>query len=48
MMRLQKAANLRVLYDLLRDFATVLVKRIGIDGAMPIVSEIERQLLPRQ
>src|SRR5205823_13282599 len=36
MMRLQKAANLQDLHALLRDFATVLVKRIGIDSAMPI------------
>jgi hypothetical protein len=47
-MRLQKAATLRDLRDLLRDFATVLVKRIGIDGATPIVSETERQIIPRQ
>ncbi len=48
MMRLQKATSLRELHDLLRDLATVLVKRIGIEGATPIVSEIERQIIPRQ
>ena len=42
------AAKLRDLYALLHDFATVLQKRIGIDGATPIVSEIERQIIPRQ
>ena len=25
-----------------------MVKRIGVDGATPIVSEIERQIIPRQ
>jgi hypothetical protein len=48
MMRLQKAANLQDLHDLLRDVAAVLVKRMGIDGATPIVSEIEHQIIPRQ
>jgi hypothetical protein len=48
MMRLQKAANLRELHDLLRDFAAVLVKRIGIERATPIVSEIEQKIIPRQ
>jgi len=48
MMRLQKAANLHELHDLLRDFAAVLVKRIGIEGATLIVSEIEHQIIPRQ
>jgi hypothetical protein len=47
-MRLQKAANLRELHDLLRDFAAVLVKRIGIERATPIVSEIEQKIIPRQ
>ncbi|TMG98676.1 MAG: hypothetical protein E6H71_05295 [Betaproteobacteria bacterium] len=48
MMRLQKAANLHELHDLLRDVAAVLVKRMGIDGATPIVSEIEQQIIARQ
>ncbi len=48
MMRLQKATNLRDLHDLLRELAMVLVKRIGIEGATPIVSEMERQIIPRQ
>jgi len=48
MMRLQKAENLHDLHDLLRDLATVLVKRMGIDGATPIVSEIEQQIITRQ
>jgi hypothetical protein len=48
MMRLQKAASLHDLHDLLRDFATVLVKRMGIDRATPIVSEIEQQIITRQ
>ena len=48
MMRLQKAADLHDLHDLLRDVAAVLVKRMGIDGATPIVSEIEHQIIPRQ
>ena len=48
MMRLQKAANLHELHDLPRDFAAVLVKRMGIEGATPIVSEIEYQIITRQ
>ena len=42
MMRLQRAANLRDLHDLLPDFAQALVKRIGVDAATPIVGELER------
>jgi hypothetical protein len=41
-MRLQKAANIRDLHDLLPDFAKALVKRLGIEPAAPIVSSIER------
>ena len=41
-MRLQKAANVRDLHDLLPDFAKALVKRLGIEPATPIVSSIER------
>jgi hypothetical protein len=48
MMRLQKAASLHELHDLLRDFAAVLVKRIGIERATPIVSEIEQKIIPGQ
>jgi len=48
MMRLQKTANIRDLHDLLREFAAALVKRIGMDKATPIVSEIEALIDPRQ
>ena len=30
------------------DISTPLVKRIGIEGATPIVFEIARQIIPRQ
>jgi hypothetical protein len=42
MMRLQRAASIRDLHDLLPDFAKALVKRVGIEPATPIVSSIER------
>jgi hypothetical protein len=45
MMRLQRAENLRDLHDLLPDFAKALVKRIGIEAATPIVSELERLIV---
>jgi hypothetical protein len=45
MMRLQRAENLRDLHDLLPDVAKALVKRIGIEAATPIVSELERLIL---
>ena len=45
MMRLQRAENLRDLHDLLPDFAKALVKRIGIEKATPIVSELERLIV---
>lgn len=48
MMRLQKTANIRDLHDLLRDVAATLVKRVGIDTATPIVSEIEVLIDPRK
>jgi hypothetical protein len=48
MMRLQKSANIRDLHDLLREFAAALVKRIGMDKATPIVSEIEELIDPRK
>lgn len=41
MMRLQKANNLRDLHELLRDLAAALVKRIGVEEATPVISEIE-------
>jgi hypothetical protein len=47
MMRLQRAANLRDLHDLLPDFAQALVKRIGMEAATPIVSELERLIVVR-
>jgi hypothetical protein len=47
MMRLQRAANLRDLHDFLPDFAQALVKRIGIDAAAPIVTELERLIVTR-
>jgi hypothetical protein len=42
MLRLQKTANIRDLHDLLPDFAKALIKRLGMDPATPIVSEIEQ------
>jgi len=48
MMRLQKAGNLRDLHELLRDLASALVKRIGVESATPIISEIESHIVIRQ
>ena len=45
MMRLQRAANPRDLHDLLPDFAQALVKRLGVDAATPIVSELQRLIV---
>jgi hypothetical protein len=45
MMRLQRASNLRDLRDLLPDFAKAMVKRMGMDAATPIVSEVEQLIL---
>ena len=45
MMRLQRAENLRGLHDLLPDVAKALVKRIGIEAATPVVSELERLIV---
>ncbi|HVO87724.1 MAG TPA: hypothetical protein VMV45_04215 [Casimicrobiaceae bacterium] len=42
MLRLQKTANVRDLHELLPDFAKALIKRIGMDAATPVVSDIER------
>ena len=47
-LRLQRAENLRDLHDLLPDFAQALVKRIGIDPASRIVSELERLIVGEQ
>jgi hypothetical protein len=44
MLRLQRASNLRDLHDLLPDLAQSLVKRIGINGATPIVERMEHLL----
>jgi len=48
MMRLQKAASLRDLHELLRDLATALVKRVGVESATPVISEIESLIVVRQ
>ncbi|MEP6941660.1 MAG: hypothetical protein ABI981_01920 [Betaproteobacteria bacterium] len=45
MMRLQRAANLRDLHDLLPDFAQALSKRLGVDTATPIVAELQRLIV---
>ena len=45
MLRLQRASNLRDLRDLLPDFAQALVKRVGLDAATPIVTELERLIV---
>jgi hypothetical protein len=47
MMRLQRAENLRDLHDLLPDFAQALVKRVGMEAATPLVSELERLIVVR-
>jgi hypothetical protein len=47
MMRLQRAENLRDLHDFLPDVAQALVKRIGIQAATPIVSDLERLIALR-
>ena len=44
MLRLQRAGNLRDLHDLLPDLAQSLVKRIGLNGATPIVQGLEQAL----
>ena len=45
MLRLQRAANVRDLRDLLPDFAQAMVKRVGLDSATPIVTELERLIV---
>ena len=47
MLRLQRAGNVRDLRDLLPDFAQALVKRVGVDAATPIVTELERIIVQR-
>jgi hypothetical protein len=47
MMRLQRAENLRDLHDFLPDVAQALVKRIGMEAATPIVSDLERLIVVR-
>jgi hypothetical protein len=46
-MRLERASNLRDLHDLLPDVAKALVKRIGVEAATPIVTELERLIAVR-
>jgi len=41
-MRVERAANLRDLHDMLPDVAKALVKRIGIEAATPIVADLEQ------
>jgi hypothetical protein len=41
-MRLERAANMRDLHDLLPDVAKALVKRIGVEAATPIVNDLEQ------
>ena len=45
MMRLQKAGNLRDLHELLHDLAAALVKRVGVETATPIISQIETLII---
>lgn len=47
MMRLQKAGDLRDLYELLRDIAAALVQRVGVETATPIISDIESLIVIR-
>jgi hypothetical protein len=47
MMRLQRAANLRDLHDFLPDFAQALSKRLGGEGAAPIIAELQRLIVGR-
>jgi hypothetical protein len=45
MMRLQRAANLRDLHDLLPDFSQALVKRVGPAVAAPVINELNRRIV---
>ncbi len=47
-MRLERASNLRDLHDLLPDVAKSLVKRIGVERATPIVTDLEQLIAVRQ
>lgn len=44
-LRLQRTENLRDLHDLLPDLAKALVKRIGVEPATRIVSELEQLIM---
>jgi hypothetical protein len=46
-MRLERASNLRDLHDLLPDVAKALVKRIGVERATPLVTELEQLIVVR-
>jgi hypothetical protein len=46
-MRLERASNLRDLHDLLPDVAKALVKRIGVERATPIVTDLEQLIVVR-
>jgi hypothetical protein len=46
-MRVERAANLRDLHDMLPDFAKALVKRIGVERATPIVTDLEQLIAVR-
>jgi len=47
-MRLERASNLRDLHDLLPDVAKALIKRIGVERATPIVTDLEQLIALRQ
>src|SRR5215831_10229876 len=46
-MRLERATTLRDLHDLLPDVAKALVKRIGVEAATPIVTDLEQLIAVR-
>ena len=46
-MRLERATTLRDLHDLLPDVAKALVKRIGVEAATPIVTDLEKLIAVR-
>jgi hypothetical protein len=46
-MRLERASNLRDLHDLLPDVAKALVKRIGVERATPIITDLEQLIAVR-
>lgn len=45
MMRLQRAANLRDLRDLLPDFSQAIVKRAGAGKTAPVINELKRLII---